>query len=361
MELRAGIVEGHWTPLAARQASRVVAQMTPSEGEALLRELGNMAPSKSSLDRLPKALSARWEANREAFESTLREAAVVPEEAVTVAVSLDGVMVPMKDGKRAEKRERSRAAGRRAKGPAGYQEASCATLSFYDAEGERLDTLSIARMPEPKKATLKTMLSAELDTVLGKRPELQVVTVADGAHDNWRYLDMLAPEATAVVDFYHAAEQLKSALDARYGENDARGRAQFHKLRHLLLDDPDGVEKVIRALDYQRKKFPRRTRIGEVLRYFRRNRHRMRYADTQACHLPIGSGVVEATCKTLVTQRLKRSGMRWRRAGGQAILTLRALVQSSRFDQAWALLSETYRQEVIAPGNVVAFPCKRAA
>ena len=56
MELRAGIVEGHWTPLAARQASRVVAQMTPSEGEALLRELGNMVPSKSSLDRLPKAL-----------------------------------------------------------------------------------------------------------------------------------------------------------------------------------------------------------------------------------------------------------------------------------------------------------------
>ena len=361
MELRAGIIEGHWTALAARQASCVVAEMTPTQGEALLRELGNMAPSKSSLDRLPKGLSARWEANREAFESTLREAAVVPEEAVTVAVSLDGVMVPMKDAQRAEKRERSRARGRRAKGPAGYQEAGCATLSFYDVAGERLDTRSIARMPEPKKATLKTMLSAELDIVLGRRPELQIVTVADGAHDNWRYLDALAPDATAVVDFYHGAEQLKSALDARYGENDARGRAQFHKLRHILLHDPDGVEKVIRALDHQRKKFPRRTRIGEVLRYFRRNRHRMRYAETQARHLPIGSGIVEAACKTLVTQRLKRSGMRWRHAGGQAILTLRALLQSSRFDQAWALLSKTYRQDVTAPDNVVAFPCNRAA
>ena len=361
MELRAGIVEGHWTALAARQASCVVAQMTPSEGEALLRELGNMAPSKSSLDRLPKGLGACWEANREGFESTLREAVVVPDEAVTVTVSLDGVMVPMKDGRRAEKRERSRAAGRRATGPAGYQEAGCATLSFYDAEGERLDTLSLARMPEAKKATLKTMLSAELDTVLGRRPDLEVVTVADGAHDNWRYLDALAPDATAVVDFYHAAEQLKSALDARYGENDAKGRAQFHKLRHILLDDCDGVEKVIRALAYQRKQFPRRKRIGEVLRYFRRNRHRMRYADTQARNLPVGSGVVEAACKTLVTQRLKRSGMRWRHAGGQAILTLRALLQSSRFDQAWVLLSKTYRQDVTVPDNVVAFPCKRAA
>ena len=141
MELRAGIVEGYWTALAARQASCVVAQMTPSEGEALLREFGNMAPSKSSLDRLPKALSARWEANREAFESTLREATVVPEEAVSVAVSLDGVMVPMKDAQRAEKGARSRARGRCAKGTTGYQEAGCATLSFYDGAGQRLDTL----------------------------------------------------------------------------------------------------------------------------------------------------------------------------------------------------------------------------
>ena len=57
LELRAGIVEGRWTPLAARQAAFVVAHLTPQEGEDLFRELGNMAPSKSSLDRLPKQLS----------------------------------------------------------------------------------------------------------------------------------------------------------------------------------------------------------------------------------------------------------------------------------------------------------------
>jgi hypothetical protein len=83
LELRAGIVEGRWTPLAARQATFVVAHLTPQEGEALFRELGNMTPSKSSLDRLPKQLSERWEAERERFEAALRREEAVPPEAVT--------------------------------------------------------------------------------------------------------------------------------------------------------------------------------------------------------------------------------------------------------------------------------------
>ena len=65
----------------------------------------NMSPSKSSLDRLPKQLSERWEAGRERFEAALRREETVPPEAVTVAVSLDGVMVPMKDGARTQKRQ----------------------------------------------------------------------------------------------------------------------------------------------------------------------------------------------------------------------------------------------------------------
>ncbi len=82
LELRAGMVEGRWTPLAARQAAFVVAHLTPQEGEDLFRELGNMTPSKSSLDRLPKQLSERWEAERERFEAALRGEETVPPEAV---------------------------------------------------------------------------------------------------------------------------------------------------------------------------------------------------------------------------------------------------------------------------------------
>ena len=359
MELRAGIVEGYWTPRAAQQAAWVVAHLVPQEGEELFGRMGGMSPSKSSLDRLPKLLSARWEEDRESFETALRAAAPVPAEAASVAISLDGVMTPMKDGERSEKRERAAEAGKQTRGPAGYQEVGCGTISLYDRDGNRLGTVRFARMPEAGKATLKGMLTEELAVVLAERPDLTVVKLADGAKDNWTYLSS-GPIGISVVDFYHAAEQLGGALVAAYGEADPTGRARFEKLRHTLRHDKRGAAKVIRALVHLRDRFPRRKKIADVLGYFRENRHRMSYATVAAQGLPIGSGVVEAACKTLVTQRMKRSGMRWRRDGGQAILTLRGLIQSDRFDDAWLLLRQTYVRHVELPNNVISLDSRRS-
>lgn len=361
MELRSGIVEGRWTPLAAKQATWVVSHLTPQEGEDLFSILGSMSPSKSSLDRLPKQLGRRWEQSRVSFEESLREEEKIPRGAVTMAASLDGVMLPMKDGQRAEKRAEAAAEGKRTRGPAGYAEAGCATLSFLDRDGERLSTIRLGRMPEKKKATLKKMLSAEVRRALRKRPGLKLFTVADGARDNWDYFDEEFPQATQVVDFYHAAERLKAAVEAAYGETSPKGRAHFEKLRHVLLEERGGVEKVIRSLVHLRNTHPRSRKIETELWYFRRNRHRMRYAALKAKGYPIGSGVVEAACKTLVTQRMKRSGMRWRHEGGQSILTFRSLAQSDRFDRGWNLLATTYKSKVTLPRNVVAFPTRRSA
>ncbi len=78
----------------------------------------------------------------------------------------------------------------------------------------------------------------------------------------------------------------------------------------------------------------------------------MRYADTLDEGLPIGSGMVEAACKTLAAQRMKLSGMRWGN-GAQAILTLRGWDQSERFDAAWAMLAATYQVEVHTLAHVI--------
>ena len=205
VERKAGIVEGYWTPHAARQGAMLTAHLVPREAEEVLGVLGNMTPSKSSLDRLPKALSARWEAQRPQFEARVREDTLeVADTACTVAVSLDGVMAPMKTG------------------GGGYREASCASVSLYDGEGERLSTVRMARMPESKKVTLKTMVGAEVEAVLGQRPDLQLVKIADGANDNWTFLSRVLPEGVEFIDFFHAAQHLSDAFDAAYGANALR-------------------------------------------------------------------------------------------------------------------------------------------
>ena len=379
LEMQAGIVDGYWTPLAARQGVWVTAQLPPGEGEALFRELGNMTPSKSSLDRLSRELGEGWEAHRGAFEASLCEAIRVPEEAVSVSASLDGVMVPMKRPPGEVSSETAPESRGQGKGEAQagaskgetveaddgekensekkpfYKEASCATLNFYNEDGERLDTLRFARMPEPGKKALKSQLSKAVAAVLEQCPELQLVKLADGAKDNWRYLtEELRPgEGVELIDFFHASDHLNDALEAAYGKGSTKAKAQHKKYRTILRDEEGGIEKVIRALDYLKKKHPRRVKLATELNYFRNNRHRMQYATARANHLPIGSGVTEAACKTLVTQRLKCSGMRWKTEGGQGVLTIRGLIQSNRFECGWQLLANTYTHAVFMPENVV--------
>lgn len=359
LERRAGIIEGSWTPLAAKQATWVVAHLTPQEGEELVDLWGNMTPSQSTLDRLPKALSGPWERQRPQLEATLRHQETVPHEAVTLAVSLDGVMAPMKDGQRQGKRQQARAKGQTPSGPAGYQEGGCATVSYDDRDGERLCTRRLARMPESNKATLKSQLTAEVMQALIQRPDLPVVKVADGAPDNWSYLGETLPLGGEVRDFYHATEHLGAALGAAYGEGTLPYQERWETLRTVLRDAPQGVDKVIGTLERLRTRYPRRQTIHKALASCREHRHRMRYADLQARNFPIGSGVVEAACKTLVSQRLKRAGMRWRTEGGQAILTFRALCQSARFERAWPLVVQMYQRSVSLPQKVIAFSKRR--
>ena len=316
-------------------------------------------PSKTSLDRLPKRVSGRWEAEREHFEAALREKGEISPEAVTVGVSLDGVMVPMKDGERKKKREEAAAEGKHTRGSAGYQEVGCGTLTLYDRTGELLSAVRLGRMPEASKGTLKSMLTEELAWVKEQRPDLKVVRLADGAKDNWTFLDALPVEGPSVIDFFHAAEHVSKALDAAYGEGSPKARSQFEKLRHILRHEEAGVEKVIRALLHLRKEHPRSKVLKTELNYFRKGRHKMQYASVAASQLPIGTGVTEAACKTLATQRLKCSGMAWRNEGGQAILSLRSFIQSNRFDAAWELLLKGYKKMVTLPDNVIPLQPRR--
>ena len=344
VEHRAGIVESFWTPRAAKLAALAVTDMTPYRASQFFETLGGMQPSRSSFDRLPKALSRRWETHREEFERVVREQDEIPHEATAVAVSMDGVMLPMRDGCKHDKKARTRARGRPDKGPAGYREVGCGAISYYDARGNRLKTVRSARMPESKMPTLRESLRSELTYIRAQRPDLTVVAVADGDHVQWEFLDSLNPDES-VVDFYHAAEHLKRGIDLTDEPSSLATQRRFQKLRHRLKTEPNGARAVIRSLC---QKKPRRTSESAGYRrginYFKRHGHRMDYHRLARRHLPIGSGVIEGTCRWIVSDRMKRTGMRWDHDGGQAILTLRALAHSDRFDVGWRLLADTYRQ-----------------
>jgi hypothetical protein len=369
LELRAGILSGYWTPRAARQGAFVMAHLSARTAEALFEELGAMQPSRSTLDRLPRVLSTRWEAHRQQWEAAVQSQETVPTEATTLAVSVDGVMAPLKP--QGEERPAKRSApGKHASGPSGYREVGCGTLTLYDREGERLQTVQYARMPEHKKVTLGEQLRAEAQAILGARPDLRRVYVADGADSNWELLAEVEravggdpAQSLQIVDFYHACEHLKGGCDAIWGESTPRGQAEFARLKVLLQEADDGADRIIGTLKYHlgRATGSRRKRIRSALTYFRNQRGRMQYAAYQRQHLPIASGVMEAACKTLVTQRLKGSGMTWTLAGGQAILTLRSVLQSGRWAQAWPLLAADFRRPVVLPDDNTEVPLLLAA
>ena len=354
LELRAGIIRGHFTLRAARQAAFVTAHLTPGESEALFDELEGMRPSRSNLDRLPKELSPHWESHRQDWEAAVRSQETMPDEATVMAISVDGVMAPMKGPGRSAKRDLP---GKHASGPAGNKEVGCGTVVLYDAEGQRLQTVRYGRMPESKKVTLQQQLEDEVASIVAVRSDLIRVHLADGAEDNWRLMkelehavgDPLPQTWIEIVDFYHACDHLKNACDAAWGESTPRGKAEFERLKTLLKEADDGAEQVIRVLKYQRGRARgnKQARLDAELTYFRNQRPRMHYAEYVRKKLPIASGVMEASCKTLVTQRLKRSGMAWTQQGGQAILTLRSLIQSDRWQPAWELLRTDFRETVV--------------
>jgi hypothetical protein len=356
MELRTGIIGGYATPRAARQMNFAAAHLPPREAAELFVEIGGMRPSHNTIDNQPKIIAEVWEANRQEWEEALRQTEVVPPQATVIAISLDGVMAPMRQAN-GTKKEAS--VGKKSSGPLGYREVGCGSVTLYDQEGQRLSTVRYGQMPEHKKATLRYQLTAECQHILHQTPHLKVVKLADGAPDNWDYLShlnfALPPSTQAglqqieIVDFCHAADHLKRGCDAIWPHHPDKSNTKFESLRTPLKEAEGGVDKVLASFRYYLGRLSGKNKeaLQTELTYFLNQRPRMDYATYLKQGLPIASGIIEATCKTLVTQRMKCSGMRWGMLGGQAILTLRSLIQSNHWPQAWSLVQAKFRKPVL--------------
>ena len=208
-------------------------------------------------------------------------------------------------------------------------------------EPQRVDVRYAARMPETKMATLVNGLVDQTDRALQHGSYDHRVVLADGKREIWRIVDehCVFEGFTRILDFYHAAQHLSMAAEHLFGKASVQADRWFRSWRHKLRHTPNAVAGLIRSVSYHRHKLRRRSQryrqATTELGYFRNNRDKMDYARYHAWGLIISSGPVEAAAKTIVGHRLKRSGMRWTRQGGQQILNLRVQVQSKRWDAFW--------------------------
>ena len=232
-----------------------------------------------------------------------------------------------------------------------YHEGVCATLSAFDRRGRRLGTVYLGRMPEPGQTTLTTQLTALVKAVLGRwrdqRRGWRTSRTAAGIRrtTTGRCCADGRPAATRqklawerIVDFYHAYGYVTQLAEALFGDSKA-GRAWARRMRRLLREGPRGASRVLQAAAWQSNQrtlsAKRWQAYDKADGYLRRHGRFMDYAGYRRRGLPVGSGVTEAACKTVFTQRRKRSGMRWGREGGQVILDLRVLLLSGVWDSAF--------------------------
>ena len=167
----------------------------------------------------------------------------------------------------------------------------------------------------------------------------------DGAASNWRFLEQHTDRQ--LIDFFHATEYVGKIAQATHPQRQAAGkRAQWQQAHcKALKHDPAALDALIsEAARLSQRRTLSRTVRDDVLSawtYFTNHRHQMDYPAFLAAGLPIGSGVTEAACKTLVKQRLCASGMRWKTKGAGIVLSLRALTQTTgRWAQFWQKIDQ---------------------
>lgn len=174
-----------------------------------------------------------------------------------------------------------------------------------------------------------------------------VVFLGDGAVWVWKLARINFPNAVCILDYYHACEHLSLLSAALYGEGSKLAKRRFRQWRKALLND-----KITQVIDQAKTDLPTQTQPRNLAKkqiaYFERNRARMLYQTFRQAGYFIGSGVVEAGCKTVVGQRLKQSGMLWSRQGAGHLLTVRCALLSRWFDDFWKHHSRAAQQMAFA-------------
>jgi hypothetical protein len=218
----------------------------------------------------------------------------------------------------------------------GYRQAMVGSISLYDFGGERLYTRYTALPPEYGKEQFYKAFDHAIESVRKLYPNGAYVGVADGAPDNWTFLQSRVDEQ--ILDFFHASEYLSKASKEAF-ERSEQATQWLQKACHTLKEEEKGAELVLsqmKAFQTKQIKEEKKKILQSSITYFTNHLHQMNYYKYRQNNWPIGSGVIEAACKVIIKQRLCNSGMKWTDNGARTVLALRCFNKSDgMWEQFW--------------------------
>ena len=320
-----------------RRMQALVGQEVPFEhGRQQLELLAGLEVNAKSVERTAEAVGeniARQQQEEIASAVQLHLPVILGEPVPVLYAEMDGTGVPV------VKKETLDRKGKQEGEPAHTREVKLGcvfTQTRWDEEGYAL------RDPD----TTTYVGAIETAEEFGKRLYVEAwkrgwtraqkkVVLGDGAEWIWNLADQHFPGAIQIVDLFHARQHLWE-LVRKLHPHDEKSQKRWIRVQKNRLDKGQ-IEKLILEMRSIRTRNPE---VAEELRkqteYFQTNAQRMRYPEFRKQHLFVGSGVIEAGCKTVVGSRLKRSGMFWTVRGANAILALRCCHLNGRFEDYWA-------------------------
>jgi hypothetical protein len=350
LEVQLGLASGA-TPALACEAARLIAETGATQETVLtrLKERHGVTWGVKKLRAVTEHVATAMERFRR--EQQAKQVVAWLQAAQTSPGSRRPVLAVGRDGITLQTRPHSH-----------YEIASTATLTVYDRRGQRLGTVYLAYAPELGQPTMTNELTALLDEVLrqweGPLPRLAYLTDAGDSETKYyrQVLRELRHPRTGqrlawpwIVDYFHAAQRLTMLGEALFGTG-REASAWAARLRKLLLK-PNGPFRVLHAAAAMRSRrsmpAARQKLFQQAYQYLRTRTSHMQYAEFRRQGLPIGSGITEAACKTVFTQRLKLSGMRWSGTGAQTILNLRVVLLTGLWTKVYSAAVNSYHHTPI--------------
>lgn len=328
--------------------------LIPQELYELLKKCSMCRPSRTAIQNIINKDGAQLESLHDEIAENVLDDQKAPENTQAIVASLDGVNVLLrvpgkKKGRKNTRPIKSVDNGATELSPTSYHNAMVGSVSYYgvteENKAQRFSSIYTARMPEEKapifKHDFERMVTQTSNNIDMNGKDIHKVLLVDGhlMIKGFAEKSTVLKPFTKLIDFYHTTEHLSKAAEAMFGAKSPQAQWWYTKWRQSLKRDKKAPWKVVRSMKgyASRYKLPskRKKDLKTEITFFTKNKKHMTYVDFLEKGLPIGSGPIEAAAKSIVKQRMCRSGMRWSREKGQYVLSVRAYVKSGLWNRAW--------------------------